>query len=303
MESDGPHSSSFTHTIHHSMNRFSLHNFQQDRSAKTKAKTLCFRTDTHGNIPISSDWQHVFEETRQLNNYYLQTRHNHARLIIKSPSLEFTGSKDKLLSVQTNGFLSLHTSHWHHATAQVDICPCCQSPGLIDFTGKYNTQFMQISAPSDLPIGDWATFVKGIAYESPFPSTTLQASHNASLNYMPNNICISKMPIFKLPSFLQKIKENDGRVKIYLPSKETLHMQSIVPNYVNFDGNLLTVKGDNATLQTALITSIGIYEFLNDEINRIYLAGNKGTIHVAFEAEDTFQSQQAWNDAFKETLS
>jgi|GEM_PF-3053242 len=225
-------------------------------------KSPCFRTTPEGRIPLVPNWDKLLSGASKLPAVSLQTRHNFARLVTNSP-LAF------LLAPQSdeprNASLSCLKANWHHAWARVAFCPCCQSPGRVEICNRYGLDVIQICAPTDFSIDDWALYIGQNHLAAATRPATSEAQHNdhhATFPTVPSNAVLVANTGQSLPNLLEIILRDEIPVEATLDSEASRHSQLMILRSVALLNGLLTLhaKGSHAQIALSTVRSLAVSE-------------------------------------------
>ncbi|MDQ8194345.1 hypothetical protein QEH59_07905 [Coraliomargarita sp. SDUM461004] len=125
-----------------------------------------FRTTADGLIPILEDWSYLLYCLSRVPQLFVQLDQPCGRMTVR------IGRKDLLASVdgRVAGSALIPAPNfegWSRATAKLEACHCCGSPGGVQLYNEFGFQFIQMSAPSDLAPSGWASVLGDIALDRP----------------------------------------------------------------------------------------------------------------------------------------
>ncbi|MDQ8207192.1 hypothetical protein QEH52_06715 [Coraliomargarita sp. SDUM461003] len=128
----------------------------------------CFETTREGYIPLMDHWDYVLNCLSRLPELFVQLDQACGRMTVRL-------QRDDLLASIAGQFSSSALipapdyEGWERATAKLEACACCGSPGGVQLLNEYGAQFLQLSASNDLAPSGWASVLGDIALDAPLP--------------------------------------------------------------------------------------------------------------------------------------
>lgn len=211
----------------------------------------CFRTDAEGRIPLTRDWRKLFQTLGRLGTVAVQSHHAYARLIALDGPPVLRWEADGLRATSDSGALRLRCSGWGGAFGRLAICPCCDSPGLIEIQNAQDADFLQLCA---LPGSDPAAWARCLADAAGEAGTRHPVAPRVlfGISLLPEGIRRVAATGAGLPAFFSEVAAEAIRIRVLLPTPELTHLREFTPEYVTVSDPILTVHDRRVTLQLGL---------------------------------------------------
>ncbi len=213
----------------------------------------CFATTADGRIPITNDWQRLLRAVTGPRPVALQSRHTSARLIRLAPlpvdAVVSHGLTDAACHLQVD------LDRITEVAGRLEPCPCCDSPGRIEFFNTVHSECLQLCAPAGQTPADWARTLSGLVDGAPGDLRADPTSgHRHTLPLAAAPQLGRTADVRRLVDFCAAWGDSHLALAVTLQTDSVRHTETFVPECSRLAGHLFQLRGDAATLQLSLPT-------------------------------------------------
>lgn len=245
--------------------------------ATARTASRCFRTDATGRIPLACDWRKLLQTVSQLETVAIQSRNAFARLVHLGQLPVLTWADDER-AWDDAGTLRLRCANWGQAWGRIAVCPCCESPGLIEVLNAHGGEFFQLCALPGSEPAEWAGCLARLTSDDAIQGG--DSPHALTgFSVLPAGTQRLAVTGAALPAFFSALKAESIRLRVLLHTPEMSQMREFVPHYVSTGQPLLTVNDLRTTVQVALPQVRGLCLAHDDSL---HVTGRGDTLLVSF---------------------
>lgn len=205
-------------------------------------RALQFRSNSAGDILLRADWAALVASLGAIPEWIIQSLHPYGRLVGRMPIPAWEFAEASPSSRDPEGRLHLLCSHWHHAVARFEKCPCCDSPGYIEIRNAAAQPILQFRAPSGTPVGPLAALAAKHAAPAGLAPAASFASPELVLPRFDATGC-NTAPASALPAFLSRLGTAGVALLWRLGNGGCDHRRLFAPSSVGLEDSVLTASG------------------------------------------------------------
>lgn len=211
-----------------------------------------FRTHEDGRIPLSLDWERLFHALQRFNRVAVQSRHAYARMVVTQVPPVFPHLRSDLPAISADGTLGFNPAPGVRAWGRVEECPCCGSPGRVEFTNSRGEEFLQICSVPQTEAQTWGDAVMEML--PPLGECGAGGSLHASSGAPLVTPSAERLPADQeiLCRLLADMGKHEITLLVTLQTVEACHVHPLCPRNVTVDDGVLTLSENSTWVQLAL---------------------------------------------------
>lgn len=211
-------------------------------SLNSATQALQFRSNATGDILLRSDWTALLTSLRTIPAWIIQSLHPFGRLVGRTtiPAWDLADLSKPMSDPA--GRLHLTFSHWHHAVARLEKCPCCDSPGYIEIRNSVAQPILQFRAPAGTLVGPLAGLAAQLAAPAGLAPAASFASPELVLSRFDATGC-NTAPSAALPAFLSRLGTAGVELLWRMGNGGCDHRRLFAPSSVGLEDSVLTASG------------------------------------------------------------
>ncbi|EDY82872.1 hypothetical protein VDG1235_2495 [Verrucomicrobiia bacterium DG1235] len=271
---------------------YSLTSSHNEIHSIQNSDTVTISTMSDGRIPLYCDWSSIMLHAGSMPDFYVQTRHRYARLVAR-----VTADSLSCSFAQSNCRLSLSKSTACSVNAFVERCPCCSSPGRIEFQTTSGEEFIQICPSSATPANKWGRLVQSLQV-APRSAAINQFQTSPFSSELPSQSLLTPLHPTLLGKIIGTIADSGGNIQATLSNDYSFHCREIQPASIEANDTFLAVYSDDSTFQIVIQAARHVYLDLSRASPGLTLSGPQGEPLLTIAAAKDELSK----DCFLETL-